>query len=241
MTTNIWDHIAAQAHRLLTSSRPRDLTPAVVLVRSLHPTPPATPAAVCAHLDTATTVLPALARHAAAGDRHALLMAAALMRHPLRRIADMADPDAYYDSDRDARDNDTLTTFFTVIRTCAEPHILTARYLYGAVLRRTLAARQTGHTTAAIRLEPGSPILDRTDHGPHHNHTAALLDTARDTAVITPLEHTTLTALYLHANVLDPTAAAVTLNASPCAVARRAQRAIRKLQRHYSRSTAVAA
>ncbi len=240
MTTNIWDHIATQAHRLLISPRPRDLTPSVALVRSLHPTPPATPAAVCAHLDTATTVLPALARHAAAGDRHALLMAAALMRHALRRIADMADPDAYHDSDRDTRDNDTLATFFTVIRTCAEPHILTARYLYGAVLRRTLAARQAGHATAAIRVDPGSAILDRADHGPHYDHTASLIDRARDTGVITALEHTTLTAMYLKTDVLDPAAAATTLGATHAAVARRAQRAIRKLQRHHDHGRAAA-
>ena len=59
---NTWDHLADQAHVLLTRPRHGDLTPAVTLIQSLHKQPPHTPAAICAHLDTATTVLPTLAR-----------------------------------------------------------------------------------------------------------------------------------------------------------------------------------
>ena len=118
---NTWDHLAEQAHRLLTRPRRADLTPAVTLIRSLHKQAPESPASICAHLETATSVLPQLARYAHSGDRHALLMAAVLMRHPLRRIAEMADPDGYRSSDRDARDNDTLRIFFEIISTAGEP------------------------------------------------------------------------------------------------------------------------
>ena len=135
---NTWDHLAEQAHRLLTRPRRGDLTPAVTLVQSLHKQPPQSPAAICAHLETASAALPQLARYARSGDRHALLMAAVLMRHPLRRIAEMADPDGYRSSDRDARDNDTLRIFFEIIRTAAEPQFLTSRYLYGQTLKRVL-------------------------------------------------------------------------------------------------------
>jgi hypothetical protein len=190
-------------------------------MRSLHRTTPHTPSALCAHLDTATTVLPTLARYAAAGDPHALLMAATLMRHPLRRIADMADPDGYHNPDRDTRDQDT-------------------RYLYGAVLRRVLAVRRTQQTTAPVRVEPGSAILDQPDYGPSFDRTAQLLAYARDTRVITTLEHDTLTAMYLHTGVLNPAAAAQALDANVGAVARRAQRAIRKLQRHYASAVPAA-
>ena len=234
MPTTVWDTLAEQAHRLITPPRRGETTASVTLMRSLHRTPPHTPSALCAHLDTATTVLPTLARYAAAGDPHALLMAATLMRHPLRRIADMADPDGYHNPDRDTRDQDTLAIFFTVIRTCAEPHILTSRYLYGAVLRRVLAVRRTQQTTAPVRVEPGAPILDQPDYGPSFDRTAQLLAYARDTRVITTLEHDTLTAMYLHTGVLNPAAAAQALDANVGAVARRAQRAIRKLQRHYA-------
>ena len=144
---NTWDHLAEQAHRLLTRPRRGDLTPAVTLVQSLHKQPPQSPAAICAHLETASTALPQLARYARSGDRHALLMAAVLMRHPLRRIAEMADPDGYRSSDRDARDNDTLRIFFEIIRTAAEPQILTSRYLYGQTLKRVLKARPNRRLT----------------------------------------------------------------------------------------------
>jgi hypothetical protein len=236
---NIWDHLTNQAHTLLTQPHRADLTPAVTLVQSLHKQPPTTPAAICAHLDTATTMLPTLARYARHGDRHALLMAAVLMRHPLRRIAEFADPDGYLSTDRDARDNDTLSIFFTLIRTAAEPQILTARYLYGQTLKRVLAVRRAQHKTAAIRVEPGAAILDRTDTATDYDRAARLLQQARDHKVITALEHDTLKALYLHSDIYSPPAAATALGANVGAVERRAQRAIKKLIRHHQSAVAA--
>ena len=64
---NAWDHLAEQAHRLLTRPGRGDLTPAVTLVQALHRRPPQSPAAICAHLETASTVLPQLARYARSG------------------------------------------------------------------------------------------------------------------------------------------------------------------------------
>jgi hypothetical protein len=236
-----WDQLADQAHRLLTRPHRGDLTPAVTLVQSLHRKPPEAPNAICSHLGTATTVLPTLARYARSGDPHALLMAAVLMRHPLRRIAELADPDGYLSTDRDARDNDTLTIFFTLIRTAAEPHILTARYLYNATLRKVLASRpRTGTPTGAIRVDPHAAILDRTDHGTDDDHTAQLLAQARNRRIITALEYDTLKALYLNSDIFSRTAAAHALGANVGAVERRAQRAIRKLSNHFE-STAAAA
>lgn len=238
---NIWDDLAHNAHRLLIGTRRTDRTPAVTLIRSLHPQRPHTPAAICSHLDTVDTVLPSLARYAAAGDPHALLMAAVLMRHPLRRIAETADPDGYHTSDLDCRANDTLTTFFNLIRTCAEPHILTTRYLYGQTLKRVLANRRRHNITAPMRVEPTSPVLDRADFGASTDRTAHLLQSALDTGIITALEHKTLTAMYLNTDLYNTAAAAQTLDANVRAVARRAQRAICKLQRHYCDTTADAA
>lgn len=238
--TTTWDQLTEQAHHLLTRPRRSDLTPAVTLVQSLHNNPPTTPDAICAHLDSATTVLPALARSARRGDRHALLMAAVLMRHPLRRIAELADPDGYLSTDRDARDNDTLTIFFTLIRTAAEPQILTARYLYNATLRKVLAARpRTGSPAVAIRVDPHAAILDRTDDGTAYDHTATLLQLAHDRRIITALEYDTLKALYLNTDIFNPTTAAHTLGANVGAVERRAQRAIRKLSNHYDSPAAA--
>jgi len=239
MTT--WDQLADQAHRLLTRPRRGDLTPAVTLVQSLHRQAPKAPNAICAHLDTATTVLPTLARYARSGDPHALLMAAVLMRHPLRRIAELADPDGYRSTDRDARDNDTLTIFFTLIRTAAEPQILTARYLYNATLRKVLATRpHTGTPAVAIRVDPHAAILDRTDDGTDDDHTAHLLAQARDHRIITALEYKTLKALYLNTDIFSPPAAARRLGANVGAVERRAQRAIRKLSSHLESAAAAA-
>lgn len=241
---NTWDHLTEQAHRLLTRSRRADLTPAVTLVQSLHPQPPTSPAAICAHLDTASTALPQLARYARSGDRHALLMAAVLMRHPLRRIADMADPDGYRSSDREARDNDTLAIFFEIIRTAGEPQLLTARYLYGQTLKRVLKARPNANTgdyaiRTAYRCDPHSDVLDRADLGTDYDHTANLLQLARDRRIITALEHDTLRTLYLNSDVFSPSAAARTLGANVSAVERRAQRAIRKLCTHYDSEVAA--
>jgi hypothetical protein len=237
---NTWDHLAEQAHRLLTRSRRGDLTPAVTLVQSLHQQPPQSPAAICSHLQTASAALPQLARYARSGDRHALLMAAVLMRHPLRRIAEMADPDGYRTSDRDARDNDTLRIFFELIRTAAEPQILTSRYLYGQTLKRVLKTRpDAGSPAVAVRVDPHSLVLDRPNLGTDYDRTAGLLQMARDRHIITALEHDTLRALYLNTDVFSPSTAARALGANVPTIERRAQRAIRKLCTHYE--TAVAA
>ncbi len=237
---NTWDHLAEQAHRLLTRPSRGDLTPAVTLVQSLHKQPPHSPAAICAHLETASTALPQLARYARSGDRHALLLAAVLMRHPLRRIADMADPDGYRTTDRDARDNHTLSIFFEIVRTTADPQLLNTRYLYGQTLKRVLKARPAAETPAvAIRVDPHSMVLDRADLGTDHDHTASLLQQARDRRIITALEHDTLRALYLTSDVFSPSTAARTLGANVSAVERRAQRAIRKLCNFYESAVAA--
>ncbi|MCH9731983.1 MAG: hypothetical protein K0U84_20305 [Actinomycetia bacterium] len=237
---NTWDQLTEQAHRLLTSPRRGELTAAVTLVQSLHKQPPHSPEAICAHLDTATTVLPQLARYARSRDRHALLMAAVLMRHPLRRIAEMADPDGYRSSDRDARDNDTLRIFFEIIRTAAEPQCLTSRYLYSQTVKRVLKARPQANAPAvAIRVDPHSSILDRPDFGTSHDHAAAMLHTARQRRIITALEHETLKTLYLNSDVFSPSGAARTLSANIGAIERRAQRAIRKLSAHYDTAAAA--
>lgn len=227
---NIWDHLTDQAHILLTRPRRADLTPAVTLVQSLHKQPPHTPTAICAHLDTATTILPTLARYARNGDRHALLMAAVLMRHPLRRIAELADPDGYLSTDSDARDNDTLSIFFTLIRTAAEPQILTARYLHGQTLKRVLATRRAQRQSGVIHVDPHAEILDRADTGTDTDRIAHMLQKARDHNIISALEHTTLQALYLHCDIYSPLAAADALGANIRAVERRAQRAIKKIR-----------
>lgn len=237
----IWDQLADQAHRLLTQPSRGDLTPAVTLIQSLHPRAPHTPNAICAHLPTASTVLPTLAGYARNGDRHALLMAAVLMRHALRRIAELADPDGYLSTDRDARDNDTLTIFFTLIRTAAEPQILTSRYLYNATLRKVMATRpRAGTPTAAVRVDPHSAILDRTDNGTDDDHTAHLLSQARDHRIITALEYETLKALYLNTDIYSPRSAARSLGANVSAIERRAQRAIRKISSHFQSAAAAA-
>lgn len=237
---NTWDHLAENAHRLLTQPRRGDLTPAVTLVQMLHKQPPPSPAAICAHLDTASTALPQLARYARSGDPHALLMAAVLMRHPLRRIAAMADPDGYRSSDPDARDNHTLGIFFEIIRTAAEPQILTSRYLYNRTLRKVLEARPApGSPTVAIRVDPHSELLDSADFGADHDHTATLLQQARDRRIITALEHDTLRALYLNSDVFSPATAARALGANVSAVERRAQRAIRKLCTYFDEAVAA--
>jgi hypothetical protein len=243
---NTWDHLTARAHELLTRPRRGDLTPAVTLIQSLHKQPPQTPNAICAHLDTATTVLPRLAGYARHGDRHALLMAAVLMRHPLRHIAEIADPDGYRSTAADARDNDTLAIFFTLIRTAAEPQILTARYLYGQTLKRVLAARpRPGAPAAALRLDPhemSAKLTDRSDADGSEadGRTTQLLRRARDNKVITALEHDTLKALYLHTGTYNLPATALALGANAGAVERRAQRAIRKLVAHHTQTAAAA-
>jgi len=93
--TDVLDALTTHAYTLLTSTRRADSTPAVRLARSLHTAPPTSLAAIRAHLDDAPHVLPTLARHAQAGDRHALLIAAVLMRDRLRAIARHAGADGY--------------------------------------------------------------------------------------------------------------------------------------------------
>ncbi|WP_249383719.1 hypothetical protein [Mycobacterium sp. DBP42] len=243
---NTWDLLAHQAHALLTRPRRNDLTPAVTLVQSLHKEPPSTPAAICAHLDTADKVLPTLAGYARHGDRHALLMAAVLMRHPLRRIASCADPDGYHSSDRDARDNATLDAFFTLINTATDTRKITTRWLYAHTLYRTLNSRsRTGTPAAAYRVDTHTaqrwtnPHIDPHDNEQHEQVTH-ILETARTANVITQLEYDTLNTLYLSGEVYDLPAAADTLGAKTGAVERRAQRAIAKLSRN-RRQIAVAA
>ena len=236
----IWDRLTEQAHQLLTQPRRGDLTPAVTLTQSLHPQPPHTSAAICAHMDSISTVLPQLARYARSGDRHALLMAAVLMRHPLRRIAEMADPDGYLSTDRDARDNDTLRIFFEIIRTAGDPQLLNSRYLYGQTLKRVLKARPAAESPAvAVRVDPHSVVLDKADLGTDYDHTSTLLQQARDRRIITALEHDTLRALYLTSDVFSPSTAARVLGANVSAVERRAQRAIRKLCTFYDGAVAA--
>lgn len=240
---NTWDYLTNRAYTLLTRSRHSDLTPAVTLVQTLHKQPPQTPAAICAHLDTASTVLPTLARYARHGDRNALLMAAVLMRHPLRRIAAYADPDGYRSTDQDSRDNATLEIFFTLIITTAEPQLLTSRYLYAQTLNRTLNRRsRTGSPAAAIRVNPRAAVLDRPDHdtATDSGRGRRLLDNARHNGVITALEHDTLKALYLRADTYNLPAAADTLGAKAGAVERRAQRAIKKITQYHQRTAAAA-
>lgn len=237
---NIWNELAAQAHLLLTRPQRSDLTPSVTLVQSLHPQPPRTPAAICAHLGTATAVLPTLARYARSGDRHALLMAAVLMRYPLRRIADLADPDGRRSSERDARDNDTLGVFFTLIRTAGEPEILTARYLYNRTLRTVLANAAGARAADVIPVEPHSPVLDHIDFGADCDRAAHVLAQARADNIITALELETLTALFLNTDIYSVKTAAMTLGANVGAVERRAQRAIRKLVKSHTDSTVAA-
>ncbi|MEY8019127.1 hypothetical protein [Mycobacterium servetii] len=237
---NIWDQLTHQAYDLLTHPRRTELTPAVTLVQSLHKQPPTHPGAICSHFPTATTVLPTLAGYARNGDRHALLMAAVLMRHALRRIAEYADPDGYHTSDQDVRANFTLTVFFTLIRTAAEPQTLTARYCYATTLKRVLTARpRTGTLNAPIRVDPTDPVLDHTDHGTDYSRAAQLLAKARENAVITALEHETLAALYLRADVYNLADTATALGAKTGAVERRAQRAINKLARYQREAVAA--
>jgi len=83
--------------------------------------------------------------------------------------------------------------------------------------------------------DPHAPIFDHAVTEPDcHAQAAQLLDHARTHHVITALEHRTLTVLYLQ-GIGSLTVAAHTLNASASAIERRAQRAIRKLNKHYRR------
>ena len=126
--TDVLDALTAHAYTLLTSTRRADSTPAVRLARSVHTASPTSPAAIRAHLDDVPHVLAALARHAQAGDRHALLMAAVLMRDRLRVIARHAGDDGYLPCGTEERTEETLAVFFALLRTAAEPETLTERF-----------------------------------------------------------------------------------------------------------------
>jgi DNA-directed RNA polymerase specialized sigma24 family protein len=220
----VWDRLAHQAHALLISPRRDDLAPSVMLARSLHPTPPSSPAAIRAHVDDAPHVLPALVRYAQAGDRHALLMAAVLMRDRLHMIAVRA-------GGGDDVTEDTLTLFWTFIRTAAEPRTLTAQSV--SCLLAKLLQKRPGTTVVVELHDPHAAIFDQAFPEPErHGQAAQLLDEARSQSVITALEYRTLTLLYLQ-GVDSLTSAARILDASAKAVERRAQRAIRKLTWHY--------
>ena len=82
-------------------------------------------------------------------------------------------------------------------------------------------------------------ILDRPDLGTDYDHTASLLQLARDRRIITTLEYDTLRALYLNSDLFSPSAAARALGANVSAIERRAQRAIRKLSSHYESAMAA--
>jgi hypothetical protein len=77
-------------------------------------------------------VLPALARYARAGDRQALLLAAVLMRRRLRAIATH---DGYLPCGAEEM-QETLTLFFTLLRTAAEADTLTERSMASQTVRR---------------------------------------------------------------------------------------------------------
>lgn len=254
----LWDNLTAQAHALLTSHK--NLTPSVKLVQSLHDQPPATAAAICSHMDAASKVLPELAQQARDGDPHALLLAAVLMRGPLRKIAQFADPEGYHDSDFDVCHSETLTVFFGLMRS-REPQFLNSRYLYGQTLKHVIKGRpRTGEPDSAYRVDPHSQLADYLfDSGEEASRTrgvhrvggveigaagsnlAYVLKSAVDKKVITPLDHLTLTTLYLSFGRYSLNQAAAELDAKPKAVERRAQRAIRKLVAHHTQLQDVAA
>lgn len=232
----VWDALAGRAYSLLASNNCTAATPSVRAVRALHSQPPNFPATIGTHRSETSAVLPVLARYAQAGDPHALLMAAVLVRDQLRAIA------THLGGGDDAT-SDTLAAFFTLLRTAAEPHTLTERSVAAQVLRCLYTA--ASGPESAVPLEPHAPAFDRPQpSAPDQRARAArLLEHARDQGVITALEHHTLAALYL-AGTGRPAAAAPTLHASASTVERRAQRAIHKLAlayRHHRRALVGAA
>lgn len=224
------DALTAQAHTLLISSNRRtEWPPSVLLARSVHTTPPANPAGVRSHLRDAPHVLPALARHAQAGDRYALLLAAVFTRDLLRTIAQRC---ADSPGDADERIEDALVLVFALLRAAAEPDTLTEAVIAAQVAKR-LQRRHSG-PDAVVSVDPHAAVFDRPMPEPdQHRHAALhLLADARAHHVITALEHQTLAVLYLQRPG--------TLHATTSAVERRAQRAIRKLATHYRRTPLAA-
>lgn len=228
---DVLDALAAQAHTLLTSdNRSPGRSPSVRLARSVHTTPPASPAAVRSHLRDTPHVLPALARHAQAGDRYALLIAAVFLRDLLRTIAHRAAGPG--GDDIAERLDDALALTFTLLRGSTEPDTLTAPVI-AAQLAKQLQRRHSG-TDAAVLVDPHAPVLDRASiEADQHRDTAQhLLSDAHAHHVITALEYQTLAVLYLQRPG--------TLHASTSAVERRVQRAIRKLATRYRRTPIAA-
>lgn len=228
---DILDALTAQAHTLLTSTdRSTDRSHAVQLARSMHATPPATPADVRSHLRDAPHVLPALARHAQAGDRYALLIAAVLLRDLLRTIAHRAA--GLRGDDIAERTDDALALTFTLLRAATEPDTLTEPVI-AAQLAKQLQRRHSG-PDAAVLVDPHALVLDQpdTDRDQPRDTARHLLADARDHHVITALEYQTLAVLYLQRPG--------SLHATTSAVERRAQRAIRKLASRYRRAPIAA-
>lgn len=223
--------LTAQAHMLLNSdNRSAGRSPSVRLARSVHATPPATPADLRSHLRDTPHVLPALARHAQAGDRYALLIAAVLLRDLLRTIAQRAAGPR--GDDIAERTDDALTLTFTLLRGATEPDTLTEA-LIAAQLAKQLQRRHSG-PDAAVLVDPHAPVLDRPSNEADRDRDTArqLLADARAHHVITALEYQTLAVLYLQRPG--------TLHATTSAVERRAQRAIRKLATRYRRTPIAA-
>ena len=103
------------------------------------------------------SVLPGLAAGARGGDQRAMVLAAALMRPCLRRIAGWADPDGFDRTDPDARASFTLEAFYNVLvsqgQCDGEP--LTSRVVYRLVLRAVLDNRKNPcHGTIRNPLHP---------------------------------------------------------------------------------------
>lgn len=217
---SVWDALTQEVFALISSA---NCTAPLRLVRSLHPELPSSPDAIIGQLGGCPAVLPVLARSAQAGDRHALLVAAVLMRDRLRAIATNA-------GDHDGID--TLAAFWTLVRTAAEPDTLTEQSVAHALTKR-LQRHQ-----AAVVVEPHDPhaaVFDQADTEPDcHAQAAQLLTHAHTHHVITALEYRTLTVLYLQ-GIGSLTVATQTLGASASTIERRAQRAIRKLNEHYRR------
>jgi DNA-directed RNA polymerase specialized sigma24 family protein len=221
----ILDALTKETYDLLISPNRAESTAAIGLIRTLHPQPPSSPAAIIGHLadsPAGLAALPALARYAQTGDRHALLIATVLMRDRLRAFATASDHDGI----------DILTAFWTLLRTAAEPNTLTE-----LSITHQLAKRLQRHQ-AAVVVEPHDPHAAVFDQAATeldcHTQAAQLLDHARTHNVITDLEYRTLTVLYLQ-GIGSLTVAAQILGANASAIERRAQRAIHKLNEHYQR------
>lgn len=229
---DIFDTLTTHAHALLTSgNRHIDRNPSVQLAQSVHDTPPATPAAIRSHLRAAPHVLPTLARHAQAGDRYALLLAAVFMRDLMRSIARQFAGRA---EDIDERAEDVLALTFALLRASAEPDTLTEP-LIAAQLAKQLQRRHSG-PDAAVLVDPHASVFDqpRPDPDPPGHAALRLLADARANHVITALEYRTLHALYLHTDTFDPHATAQALAATTDTIQQRSRRAIRKLTERYA-------